>query len=1110
MNKSKLARRLCSAALASALVIALSSCSGATNTYGKLEDKKDAIYASSNGENVTYGELWDELQWSSESVLEEQITNVVLQKYFNNIYNVMNNSFADITKDQLSAVGIDKDAEGAEDKFDELKDEYSERLVDYVIQDVFGLTFDINGYKSAVKGLQRQARRLSEEKYVDNIYTTYHVDNIDGEPLKDLVIHKDMPAELSLDDETNKKNYLKIANSDELRQIYYVDFAKELLAFDSLTEEVEEANEEDEDDDDDKWGYFSTSDYISKYKETYTNLNKVNAILIKFTSSDEFDQTLRAFGIRYYKDKFYYITNDSLNYDEYVKYYDDFQSSKLSSDSHAEAIDDKLMLEIYTQIYNYYYSGYRTPLETGNLTGAYALTDVDFKLDNLRKIPRKIIEAYSSDTDELYEAGVENLINNYDDTTNDTFTVYSKDFTDDISKSLTNFLHTTLRTTDFDGNEVFSTRYSSTTTAISEGYYAGYKLKDQKLTEQDDEDYETLQTYLDFYNTERSNYEMLSFIQNNNLQSAVEKYLKIEKLTDTTINNYLKTALEDVKVKIYNEPTEIAYLAAHSNYSKTLTKSDDSNVLASITYDDVTYNVQILADNSKLAEDTDTVKTLTLPGNPNQAFGMFDKLEESAGSTTAIDLISKKLIKKTNAYENKAKDRDKYLDYIDSLLYQFSNGKFETNGYPSSIGKYNFLMLYFHTAKIDEIIDNYYKVQYASVDLLTNYSSDTLIDFFADYSQNVYNNFFSLSGTRMVVYFDGNDDGKTDDVDKWKEVEVNNWEKLDGTVGTFSKEYVAKQMIQEIYTLIAASTKSHSDKLSEIVSEIQGSARVEYENNSNPLVAENKWAKYLRLGLKVKTEEISVSNTSTDVDFNIKQRIYDYSRGHNEDNTKTYQYFLNQTTPSCFIETLTEDSLTNKDIVESIDGYNLLLITSGTAKSSAEFTEKDNSENILTNIYFKYNDENIVIDNIYNDDEELNKNQIKYYVLDYAINNSSTVIPTSLKDAYNNYLSEIVTRYTGSETQRIVLLSFIRKAVGLDSTTEFYDVVTFDNDKYNGENGIFNNFIKINQRIANSYNDIYQDKTNKICYDSTGTSDTFKSWWEEISRIVDSLLLEDK
>ena len=122
-------------------------------------------------------------------------------------------------------------------------------------------------------------------------------------------------------------------------------------------------------------------------------------------------------------------------------------------------------------------------------------------------------------------------------------------------------------------------------------------------------------------------------------------------------------------------PTEIAYLAAHSNYSKTLSKADDSNVLASITYDDVTYNVQILADNSKLSEDTDTVKTLTVPGNPNQAFGMFDNLEKTAGATTAIDLISKKLIKNTKAYENKAKDRDKYLDYIDALFYNLTHIK---------------------------------------------------------------------------------------------------------------------------------------------------------------------------------------------------------------------------------------------------------------------------------------------------------------------------------------------------------------------------------------------------------------------------------------------------
>ncbi len=1100
MNKSKIARRMCTAALASALAIALSSCSGATNTYGKLDSKKDTVYASSNGVEVTYGELWDELQWSSESILEEQIKNVVLQKYFTNINNVMNVSFADLTKDQLSAVGIDKDTEGAEDEFDALKKEYSERLVDYVMQDVFNVTFDIEGYDDEIKNMESYNKLLYENKYIDNIYSNYHVSKIGDTPLKDLVILEDMGADVSYED--NFDNYLTIANSEELRQIYYVDYAKELLAFDSLTEEVDEANEDDEDDDDDMWGYFSTSDYISMFKEHYINLNKVNAILIKFTSTEEFDQTLRAFGIKYYKDKFYFIdaTSDTMSYDDYIKYYDDFQSSQLNNKSNVEAINDRIMIEIYTQIYNYYYGGYRTTLETGNLTFANdAEKKSYYKLDNLRKLTRKIIEDYSIDTDEKYDLAVNNLINNYDDLTNDTFTLYSKEYTDEISKSLTYLLHDTLTT------ENYSKRFSSTTTSIGDGYYIGYKLNDHKLTSDEAEDFEAYQTYQDFYNTDRSNYEILSFIQKENLQTSIEKYLKVEKLTESNISNYLNTALEDVKIKIYNEPTEIAYLAAHSNYSKTLTKSDDSNILASITYDDVTYNVQIVADNEAIKNDTDTTKTLTLPGSSDKAFGVFDKLELTSGATTAIDLISKKLIKQTKAYEKKAEDRDKYLDYIDAILYQFSNGGFESNGYPSSIGKYNFLMLYFHTAVIDEIIDNYYKVQYASVDLLTDYSSDKLIDFFMDYSQNIYDKYFSLSGTRMVVYFDGNDDSKEDkttDTNAWQE-RIITADETDVTefIGK-TRGYVAKKLITEVYTLLAASTTSHSDKLSEIVTEIQGSARVDFENSDNPLAAENRWAKYLHLGLRVKTEDLSVSNTSTDVDFGIKQRVYDYARGHNEDNTKTYQYFLNQTTPTCFMETLTDASITNDDIVESEDGYNLILITSGTAKTSAEFTEKKNSENVLTDIYFKYNDENITIENIYNDDEQLNKNQIKYYVLDYAINNSSTIVPTSLADAFNNYLAGIVTRFTGAETQRIVLLSFIRNKTGQDSSTEFYDIVKFDNEDYNGANGIFNNYILINQKNADSYNYIYNDTTK--------TSNPYDTWWEEISKIVDSLLLEDK
>ena len=52
------------------------------------------------------------------------------------------------------------------------------------------------------------------------------------------------------------------------------------------------------------------------------------------------------------------------------------------------------------------------------------------------------------------------------------------------------------------------------------------------------------------------------------------------------------------------------------------------------------------------------------------------------------------------------------------------------------------------------------------------------------------------------------------------------------------------------------------------------------------------------------------------------------------------------------------------------------------------------------------------------------------------------------------------------------------------------------------EDGIFNNYILINQKNADNYNYIYND--------TTGTSNPFDTWWDEISQIVDSLLLEDK
>ena len=64
------------------LSIALSSCSGAVNEYGKIE--KNKVYMTvGEGDNVykvTEGELWNEFQWNTIDLLDEEITKVVLNE----------------------------------------------------------------------------------------------------------------------------------------------------------------------------------------------------------------------------------------------------------------------------------------------------------------------------------------------------------------------------------------------------------------------------------------------------------------------------------------------------------------------------------------------------------------------------------------------------------------------------------------------------------------------------------------------------------------------------------------------------------------------------------------------------------------------------------------------------------------------------------------------------------------------------------------------------------------------------------------------------------------------------------------------------------------------
>ncbi len=1076
-SKGKKSRRLLTLATSGVLLIALSACSGSSNNYGKLSDDVLNPYAKSGDYTVTEKELWDELKWSSVDVLKTQMENVVINKYVTNIQNVLTKDFTALSDTEKEALSV-SDAEG----FTKLQNQYKNRIVDYVIQDIYNFNFKVysedNTYQENLDLTAKDTKEKSLVSYVDETYTNYKISKIGETNLFELINNED-PYE-------NKDKYLQIANDETLRQVYYSNYARELLAFAKKTESVKEDDEDDTDEDDDMWGHYSTSQYISSFKSNYTQTYDVNAILIKFTDNDEFNNTLRAFGIKIYNSKLHYIQDkqgQNMTYQEYIKYYDDFSNSQLDNIHNAGPIDnDGAILELYVQIYNYMYGGYRTKLSTGNVD----MNGNEFNINNydrntLRELTGKIVEAYSNN-DDYYENAVTYLKENFGKESNKddaTKVIYTAK---DINK-----LSSTLKTVIYTNLKVDDKPYATSTTSASSGQVLSFKLGDLKKTTSKNYDYE------EFYNTDLSDYQILDYIkETKGLKDDLEGKLITDEVTDENITTYVNEALEDVKVKIYNEACEIAYSISNSNYSRALTGNGNSNVLATIEYDGTTYNLNIKAD----PDDTKSIKVV----GSDKAFGVYDYLEMQNGETTVIDILSKKIIKDTKAYEKTNEDRADYERYLQLMLLNFANGAYESSGYASTVGKYNFLMMYFHSADVDTIIDNYYRVQYASSKLLTNYASDDLVEFLNDYTDTAYNNYFSIGATRLLVYFDADDDAEADDINEWydhvitaDETDVNEF------VGK-TREYVARSLVYDIYKKVCSSTSSHSDALSSLVSEINSTAKIKYEEN--PIESENQWSKYRHLGLLVKTSDVTVTNSSLDVDFAIKARLYDYARGHNDDNTKTYQYFINGTAPTAYIESLTEESINNNDIVKSDDGYNLLLVTSGTSSPSAKLEEKDDKVKLLTDIIIKYNEEYVKIANVYNDFDRLNANQIKLYVLDYVVNGSSTLAPSEISDAITSFLAPAVTRYTAAETQRIILLSFIHNQTKA-GTDALYDVITFAKKESNGADGALAKIITINQNIADNYLYLYKDK------DTTNTSDLYPNWWEYIKEYVANFLQKE-
>lgn len=1007
-------RRLCLLACFFVLLISLSACSGAGAPTGKLDT--EAVYLSAGNYNVTKGDLWNELRWDAQSLLTDKITEVVMKDYVKKVELIMDKTYVSLTDDEKKLFA---DSFTNED-YDKLKEEYSSRLQDYVVQDIYNFSFSsTDSYEQIDKVNKYDAQKLIIQ-YVDEMYTTYNIDD------------KNELLALVKEGVDNHENYLIIAK--EFKNLYYLSLAKELLAYSVLEDDIKEAYENRDTDNEDDLGYFKKSEYTAKFKSEFANQSNLNLILIHFSTEEEFVSTFRSFGLKIYDNDIVYLPypDDVKTFSEYCTYYNDITTAELKDS--VQYLNTLAIAQIYIQMYNYLYGGYRDMIYDESYKDKFANVENLIQItEEIRMESQKLAQNEEAELKKIKEK----IATDTENGKYDIDTIYTREEITDIESSFATYLYETLCLPFKAEEDDDSLCYSTNVQNYNSTYWVAFKL-----------DHDT-EAYADIYSKGTVDDDLLdSIFADEALKTKIEGLLKQDKMTESRMNEAVKERTDEVKVSIYDEAMEIGYATNQSGYSKTYGKAPNSNVIATLKYEDNVYNINIVTD----PEDEQAVGE-----------GLYDMLEKTEGITTAIDVLSRRVVKDTKAYADTAEDIEDYKTSIEYVLAAFSNNYYSSSGYPSTMGKYNFMMLYFHSVDIDEIIANTYRVNGAASKLLTNYNSNKLLEFFKSYSDNIYNNYFSISGKRLVVYRDADDDSEKDDVVDWKE----------------SQKTLAIKLIHQIYMEVASTTGSHADALSKIVTEINKSARAKFENN--PIAPENKWAEYRKAGLNVALEDISAENSTTSLDFKLKKRLLEIY--------KSDSYSINQTTPTEYMEDLQHADKNPDMVLETKDGYNLLLVTSADFQTSAEFKEEEDKLGIFKDLSVYYNEEYHKIGNVYNEDKLLTLEQIRLYVLEYVTSSTSTLSPSVLSDAITSFLSPVISRYTATETQRELVIYLIEHRAGkLDFGTN---------------NERFEDILSINHNSADNYISIYYEE------DETDTLKTYDKWWETLQGIVADILLTE-
>ena len=799
---------------------------------------------------------------------------------------------------------------------------------------------------------------------------------------------------------------------------YQLTLAKRIFAFGELADDIEDY---DDDADDEDELYYTDEDIIQYQKENYQYSADRQALIIRFTNEDEIKSTLKAFGIKVYNDTFYYIPANGKTVVEYSEYYDDFSIESLYNSSYCVNLNaiggDSLIFELYLQIYNFIYT-YRDALPTQ--------INILNTTTNRRDITEAIIAEFKNSTVDPAD-----VVSGWDQDKKDILNKTQDDL-DDIDKDFKLYVSKTLKVNP-DKSEG-ETRYSTAGKSYNDYSYMVFKVSEDELNDWyylcDEDEFDATNPTIDTSDEKVAAYK----------QELIEEMMWNE-VNDSFVDSKYKIAKEDAKVYIYDNDIEILYSSNKSNYSKTHKDAPTKDTLITVRYKKKSTNISVI--------------------------DVFNELEVKSGVTTAVDLLSKKAIKDTEQYKETNEDRSDYKTTIELLLAYFANGSL--SGYDSSLGKYNFLKLYFHTTDIDKIIDDTYRVNAASAKILTDYANnDSFYQLVQTYAASAYAKSFSVDAQNLLVYVDMDEDGKADEDFDWNTVDKNSSQ-------TYKE--LAIELINKFITRMENSVDA-STTLSTLAEEFKACQRFTngidtwYGSNTeyDPTEVESRWAKYKRAGLYISDTTYSgvgISSIESSTDSSIPSTIV---KNRLKELYATVALF--DTYPGTYVD---DEAYKSGEGFMDKNGYSLLVVTSFAKRSSAEFDSKDDANGRFTNIFIEYDDVCKTISDIYNSEaSQATINQITLFIYEYLNYSTSEFFPSSVQSYITDFIMPVYERYTASASQRELLLA---KMLSGASNISFTDVKN---------SARLSEVMSINRRIADNY------------LENDDDANLFTDWWDAI------------